>query len=660
MVLKNISGRIRLIKRYIRKAPARLKKVDTARLASYLFAAALVGLLLFFSYSRVFDEFEYSVLDFWYRARPPIAVDRDIVIIEVGDDSIEKIGKWPFPRKYHALLTRALKSAGAETIVFDIFFSEHKEGDEAFAEAIKEAGNVYVPYVFELAPSARGRTHVKATKFAAPLVEVIARVVKGSGFVNVEPDIDGKVRRVPLFIEYEGEYYPHLTFNVALDKLGYAFGDIDIEPGERITAGEDLVIPLYEDSSVLVNYPARWGRAFRHYSYVDILQSYLADVTGQKPAVNLKELAGTVCFIGLTATASPDAHPSPMEPIYPGIGVHTSLYNSIMKGLFLRRLGRGWNLLILVLMWIITGYVTLKSPRKIAILSIILIMAAYLLAAMICFWPFGVWVDVFYPLVTIAAIYVMVTLKKYFTEIQKRELIEKELDIAKGIQRSFLPREIPEAGGLDICARMLTARQVGGDLYDVVELPGGRIGVMLGDVSGKGVPAALYMARVVSVFKAFAKKGEPGEVVSQVNDNLVLEADSGLFVTMTYNVFDTSAGKISFAIGGHNPTILIDPDGRIELLDVEAGIPLGMMQSVFTQNSRQYAPGSIFVFYTDGVTEAMGPDDEMFGMERLTELASLLKGATAEEVVDAILAAVTDFEGPDRQHDDITVVAVRT
>ena len=644
--------------------PARIKRIDYARALSFVLAAVLVGLLLVFSYLRVFDEFEYSVLDFWYKARPPMPVRSDIVIIEVGDDTIEKIGKWPFPRNYHALLTNALKSSGARTIVFDIFFSERKEGDEALGAAIKKAGNVYVPYVFDIERESPDRKFVTATKYAAPLIDVIAKEVKGSGFVNVEPDMDGKVRRIPPFIQYEGKFYPHLTFNIAINQLGYDFEEIDIIPGKKIVVGKDVEIPLCEDSSVLVNYPAPWGKAFRHYSYVDIIQSYLADITGQKPSVDLGEFKDTVCFIGLTATPSPDAHPSPMERLSPGIGVHTSLYNSIMMKSFLRRMDRWWNLLILVLMWLLTGFVTYKSPRKVAMLSIFLIVVAYLVAAMLLFWPLGIWIDVFYPVVTIGAIYIFVTLRKYMLEIKKREIMEKELDIAKGIQQSFLPREIPSVGGLDICARMVTARQVGGDLYDVIPLGDDKVGVMLGDVSGKGVPAALYMARVVSMLKSIAREGDPAEVMKKLNHRLVSESDSGLFVTLAYAVFDTRNKVVEIASGGHNPTIMMDPDGNIELLDVEEGIPLGMIEGDYSEIKKEYKPGSIFVIYTDGVTEAMNEDREMFGQERLVDLikflARFLKGCSPKEVVDAVIRAATDFEGKDRQHDDITVMAIRT
>jgi len=157
----------------------------------------------------------------------------------------------------------------------------------------------------------------------------------GTGFINVKPDMDGKIRRIPPFIEYEKELHPHITVLAAVNNLGYEFEDLKIIPGKKIIVGEEMVIPLDEDSSILVNYPAPWGKAFRHYSYVDILQSYLSDVTGQEPVVDLAEFKDSVCFIGFTATASPDAHPSPLHPQYPGIGVHTSVYNSIINKTFL-------------------------------------------------------------------------------------------------------------------------------------------------------------------------------------------------------------------------------------------------------------------------------------------------------------------------------------
>ena len=637
-----------------------MKKIDATTLINYALAIFLGGLFLFFSYARVFDEYEHSTLDFRYRVRPARNVDENIVIVEIGDDSIEKLGKWPLPRNYHGLLVKALKYAGVKTVVFDVFFSEKKEEDEAFADAVEKAGNVYIAYVLELDRTASDKTMPHATEYAASLVDPLKEAARDTGFVNIIPDMDGKVRRVPPFIEMDGEYYPHLTFLAVLNDMGYEFDEVEIIPGKEIILSEEIRIPLEEDSSILVDYPASWGKAFRHYSYVDIIQSYLADVMGKETSMDLKELEGSVALIGVTATASPDAHPSPMEPMYPGIGVHASLYNSMLQNVFLRRLNRWWNLLILLVMWVLTAYVTTKARKRFAILSILLIIFGYTSLAVTLFVVFGIWMDIFYPLVTVGGIYMLFTFKKYVIESQRREIIEKELNIASDIQQSFLPKDIPEVGGIEIDSEMLTAHQVGGDLYDIVELDDSRLGVMLGDVSGKGVPAALYMAKVVSVFRTFIKDGTAAEVVKKVNDRLVAESGTNLFVTLTYMIFDTKTNTTDFAIGGHLPTILITPSGEVELLDVAEGMPLGLIDSDFSPGEKKYEKGSIFILYTDGVTEAMNENEEMFTDERLVNLCRSFKGLTPQEIVRRIQKAVLDFAGRAKQHDDITVMAIKT
>ncbi len=634
------------------------KKTRIAFLSAGVLAAIL---FLFLSYARVFDEFEYSTLDFRFKLRPQQPVDEDIVIIHIGDDTIEKLGEWPLPRKYHGLLIKALEAAGVKTIIFDVFFSEETEDDQGFVDAVKASDNVYLAYVFELNPPVRGKKYITASRVIAPLINVLKSACKGRrGFVNVVPDRDGKVRRILPFVEYKGKFHPQITIQAVLNNLDFLFDKVEIIPAKKIVMNKDLRIPLEDFSSLLVNYPGPWGKAFRHYSYVDVLQSHLSSLMGQEPVIDLNELKDTVCFVGFTATASPDAHPSPLAVLYPGVGVHASVYNSVVQQKFLCRVNRWWNLLILVVLWLITGFITARSRKLLAFLSIVLIFLAYIAIAVAVFIFCGLWIDIFYPMVTVVGIYGIFTCKKYLVETEKRELIEKELDIAKNIQESFLPKEIPQVGGLDLNARMLTARQVGGDLYDIVQLDETRMGVMLGDVSGKGVPAALFMAQVVSVFTSFVQEASPADVLRKVNDRLVSEGSSNLFVTLTYIVLDTRKNTCSFASGGHLPTLLIEPDGNVKLLDVEEGMPLGLIEGDFSEGELEYKPGSIFVLYTDGVTEAMNMRHELFEEERLVELAKTLKGRSAKEVVDAIHKSVADYAGKAEQHDDITVLAVRT
>jgi len=145
-----------------------------------------------------------------------------------------------------------------------------------------------------------------------------------------------------------------------------------------------------------------------------------------------------------------------------------------------------------------------------------------------------------------------------------------------------------------------------------------------------------------------------------MNERLVTEGRSNLFVTLTYMVFDSAAGKTGFAVGGHLPTVLVEPDGNVKLLSCEEGMPLGLIEGDFSEGDYNFKPGSIFILYTDGVTEAMNTRNEMFGEERLVKLAGALAGRSAQDVVDAVHSAVSAFAGKAAQHDDITVVAIRT
>lgn len=637
-----------------------MRKFESAKIMHLGITVFFAALLLLFSYARVFDVFEYSTLDFRYRLRPPQDVNKDIVIIEIDDESIKKLGEWPFLRNYHALLVKILHSSGVKTIVFDVAFSEKEEGDEAFVEAIKNVECVYFPYIFELNRTNQDKTGFYANGYARPLLKVFADTAKGAGFMNAEPDIDGKVRRVPAFIEYGGKRYPHIAVLAALNDLGYGFKPDRIVPGKRMIVAANFIIPLEENSSMLINYPGKWNKTFRKYSYVDILQSYLAQSTAQAPVVNLKELKNAVCFIGVTASRAPEVRPSPLEALYPDVGINAGIYNSVFRGSFVQRANKWWNLIVLVLMWMLTSRVTEKNKKRFASLTVFFLMSIYLLFSMYLFWPFGIWIDVFYPIVTIIAVYIIVTLKKYTIELHKRERLESELNIAKGIQQSFLPKVIPDVGGIDIGVKMMTARQVGGDLYDLIKLDRNKLGIMIGDVSGKGVPAALYMSEVVSLFRTFAGSGSVVKTLKDINKRLISESGSNLFVTLTYMVFDTNTNTASFGIAGHLPTMFIKPDGNIEFLDVEEGMPLGLEDGDYSSGKCSYEQGSIFVLYTDGVTEAMNQREEMFGEERFIELAKSLKGRSAQQVAEAIHQAVTDFAGKAEQHDDITVIAVKT
>src|SRR5215218_2714383 len=243
-------------------------------------------------------------------------------------------------------------------------------------------------------------------------------------------------------------------------------------------------------------------------------------------------------------------------------------------------------------------------------------------------------------------------------EIRERERIEQELEVARLIQQRFLPHELPEPPGWHVAAYYRPAREVGGDFYDFLELPDGQLGIVVGDVTDKGVPAALVMATTHSVLRAEAPRlVAPGEVLGRVNDLLVPEMPAHMFVTCLYAVLDLASGRLRFANAGHNLPYLRGAGGVTELR--ATGMPLGLLPGMaYEEKEAALAPGDDLLLHSDGLAEAHGPERQMFGFPRLAKLAA--EGKSGQELIDLLLNELAMFTGPGwEQEDDITLVTLR-
>ena len=240
--------------------------------------------------------------------------------------------------------------------------------------------------------------------------------------------------------------------------------------------------------------------------------------------------------------------------------------------------------------------------------------------------------------------------------------IQNELSVASTIQQSILPTEFPYTDQYSVYGSMESARNVGGDFFDVITLSDGHLGLAIADVSDKGVPAALFMMSSRTLLKGAAiGLPDPGDVLTTVNDLLVENNETAMFVTLVYAVFNPQTGRLTYANGGHNPPLVIHADGSSTLLPQTGGIMLGVMDGFdFEQSAYTLERGETLVLYTDGVTEAMNEAEEEFGVERLVEVfesdpshASDPKAAT-----EAIFDAVHKFAGDAPQSDDITCLTI--
>ena len=238
--------------------------------------------------------------------------------------------------------------------------------------------------------------------------------------------------------------------------------------------------------------------------------------------------------------------------------------------------------------------------------------------------------------------------------------LQHDLQVATRVQRSFLPGETLDTASSHIHATMHAAKEVGGDFYDFFPLDDHRIGVVIGDVAGKGVPASLFMAVTRTVIRATARYVEdgPGKCLEMVNETLVDASRSDLFVTVFYGIYDQRDGSLVYANGGHNPPVLVAP-GRAERLPLTGGVALAMFEGLPYEVGRVEIPpdGKLFI-YTDGVPEATNREEEEFGYERME--ANLLTSAerSPRDTIETMLRTVEEFVGEAAQFDDITMLVL--
>jgi serine phosphatase RsbU (regulator of sigma subunit)/FixJ family two-component response regulator len=244
-------------------------------------------------------------------------------------------------------------------------------------------------------------------------------------------------------------------------------------------------------------------------------------------------------------------------------------------------------------------------------------------------------------------------------EARVRERIEQEMRVAKLIQQTLLPRELPSLPNWRIAAHYQPAQAVGGDFYDFLPLPDGKLGIFIGDVSGKGVPAALVMATTRSVLRASAQSLiTPGQVLEKVNDLLYLDIPTNMFVTCLYALLDPQEGRLHFANAGH---VLPHRRRTASVTELRAtGMPLGLMPSMhYEERETVLAPGDAVLFYSDGLVEAHDTMREMFGLARLQRLIATHSGSSAA-LIDYLLTELTCFTGAEwEQEDDITLVILQ-
>ena len=268
-----------------------------------------------------------------------------------------------------------------------------------------------------------------------------------------------------------------------------------------------------------------------------------------------------------------------------------------------------------------------------------------------------------------------VTIEKAIEQIQyiktmqqehnQLESIKGDLAVAREIQQAILPRIFPpfpeNSGELDIAASMNAAKDVGGDFYDFFRIDDDKIGFVIADVSGKGVPAAIFMAVSRTLIRATGIRGvTPSECITYSNDLLAKESANNMFVTVFYGIYNIKTGEVTYTNAGHNPPYLIKADGTIEQLPLSKDIVVGALDDFqFSEETLQLEHDDTLLLYTDGVTEAININDEEYGEKRLEETLKDVTQQNCQQIINTVKANVKTFAGEAEQSDDITLLAIK-
>ncbi len=662
------------------------------------------------------DQFTWLRLgqfDLLQRLSPRQFEQDPVVIIDIDEKSLKTFGQWPWPRFRMAELIKTVAAAKPLAIGLDIIFAEPDRlspenvtanlpklpeaarraiaglpsNDDLFADSLKG-----VPVVLGIAAieqessgeSSAGRPKsnyflrgddpaggFKAYRGFLRNLPVITARAAGEGVLNSVSDADGIVRRLPLLAAVDGKLYPSL----ALELLRVAYGE-DFFVVHSDKAGvtgisiADFLYPTTADGQVWLHYTRH--RPARFVSAADLLQGSLPPAT----------LAGRLVLVGTSSTGPADLRATPLEPTMAGVEIHAQLLEMMAAGHALIRpafAALAEMALILVAGLLIIAFVPLLRPT-LSPLPFLIVIACLAITTWFAF-SLKFWLlDSSQPMLAALAVFAVMSASTWASaDTERRQLafdlgleraqaarIQGELEAARQIQMGILPSDFPaypERDDFEIFARLEPARLVGGDLYDFALMDGNQLFFMVGDVSGKGVPASLFMALSKALYKsgALRHRRDIARIMAEANNEICRENPEMLFVTVLAGILDLGSGELEWCNAGHDTPYLLRMGEAPRLVEIAGGPPLGIIEDFDYQASRlSLESGDYVVASSDGVSEAMSAGGEMFSADRVSgALAAHQHDWGARVLVDQLFDAVSRFAEGIEPSDDITILALQ-
>ncbi len=640
-------------------------------------------------------------MDFRFQARAGLdtPTSAPLVLVGIDEGSLETFGRWPWARSVHGDFCQIAGLANPSVVVMDLLFTEEStpNDDAYFGEA---AANLpaFVSGALLEDPSGQTQGLNYPPGLTQPLpFEGAIEKVPGShgaklpipaiggrthfGFINVEPTTaDGVRRKLPLVLRVGTELYPSLPLQALMVYHGAAPDAVQVTLGRHIEfpgRSGPVRIPIDERGEMWINFRSK--SVFPQASYSGLLTNLLRHhQQGEPLPAGFPELADRILIVGQVAPGLADLGPNPLAKLAPLVLVSLNTLNNVFLNDYLIVVDMWpWPLLG----WIAMGWISLfllrgRTTAQFVVWPVFLLVA-YNVANFTAFAFHNLVLPLAPPVLGFILLHTGAIIVRWVEEQaekrrvsaslqierEARQVLEKELQIAQEIQKSMLRDDLPPGrSGIDLYASMEPAKLVGGDLYDYFYIDDRRLFFVVGDVAGKGVPAALFMTMALSVLRANALSSpDPGSILARSNNTLAMQNASCTFVTTFCGVLDLASGQLQYANGGHNPPLVLEASGNVRFLEQE-GVALGPLEDIpYATRELQLAPGEGLLVYTDGVTEANDPAMEMYEEPRLETAAkaALALGTKAEVIARSVRADLAAFVNGAAQADDITLLVLR-
>jgi serine phosphatase RsbU (regulator of sigma subunit) len=673
-----------------RKSPAR-------RVIVTWLALTVIAVLLTLALG---ERMRRGVFDSWQAIAPRDLSASDLRVVMIDERSIEALGPWPWPRYHLARLTEELANRKAKLIAFDILFPERdRTSPDIFVNLYRELSPAATAEVQRLQPTDQifgtvigmapvvlahagvdetpaeqpplmdsaihGNLPPEVDSWPAELAAIpeLDDVALGHGLINVRPDSDGVTRSVPLVMRAGGKPRPGFAAEIA-----------------RIASGAETI--AVARSSVRIGNRTipvdRSGRMRLHFGSVPADKIISAgDVVGRARNLRPETFAGKIVLIGLSAEGTSDIAATSLAAEEYGPLVQAQAVDAILRDGWLERPAWAgpaeWAAAALLALAALGNAIFGRMNR----IGLAVAFVAVPVASWLAFSNAALLLDPARPLLVgggaVAGVAIgLFALARIDRERLREALVQEriaaaetdgELQAARSIQLGMVPprqRLRTLDSRLDLDALLEPARSVGGDYYDAMKIGEDQIGFAIADVTGKGVPAALFMAMSKALTSAALSRmqADPSIMAAAINDELVRDNSEAMGVAMLLGNIDLTTGQVSMACAGHEDPLLLTANGAVERVRLEGGPPLCASDLPYPLETLTLRPGESLVLVTDGVTEAQNAKAELFGRDRLFAHGGP-KGANATAIVEGIRDQVRSFEAGTEATDDLTVMAVR-